>query len=575
LKAPRTSPVDRHGRRQTTGTPAVADPQAALGVGQSATNGKRAEKAIRFHCAESFLQIAERAFFVKPAAWALRLDPLSRSLVGVKEHPRKFDPWGERTPLLKPQCPKPLRSASMRVCTVQQMRDMDQAAIGTYGIPEVILMENAGLAAYRVLRERYGDPGGRSLICCGAGNNGGDGFVVARKILSDGGHPVVLLLGDPSRYRGAARSNFEMLDRLGTEVAAFQDRAQVRALVDSADLIVDAIFGTGLSKPVGGHYAEVIEMINASGKPVLSLDIPSGISGDSGRVLGVAVRADATVTFGLPKVGNLLYPGSAYGGECFVSRISFPPALTRAPALTIAVNQPPPLPPRNPAGHKGSFGDVLFIAGAAGYYGAPYLAAMAFLKAGGGYSRLAAPASIVPVIAARGSEIVFHPQAETEAGSLAYSNRDALEARIRQADMLVMGPGLSLDEETARLVGELTETTTIPLLLDGDALTILSASPARHRQTPRPDRSDAPPGRDGPPDRYERRSPSTGSCRPPAAGHPTVPGCRRAQGCRFADRLAGRPDLHQPQRQPRHGDGRRRRCPDRRHCSHVRAGPAL
>jgi NAD(P)H-hydrate epimerase len=366
------------------------------------------------------------------------------------------------------------------------MREMDQAAIGTYGIPEVILMENAGLAAYRVLRERYGDIGGRILICCGAGNNGGDGFVVARKILSDGGHPVVLLLGDPARYRGAARINFEMLNQLDAEVAAFQDRTQVRTLVANADLIVDAVFGTGLSKPVGGHYADVIDMINARDKPVLSLDIPSGISGDSGQVMGVAVRADATVTFGLPKVGNLLYPGCEYGGACFVSRISFPPALTRAPALTIAVNQPPPLPPRNPAGHKGSFGDVLFVAGAAGYYGAPYLAAMAFLKAGGGYSRLAAPASIIPVIAARGSEIVFHPQAETPAGSLAYSNRDALVARIRQADMLVMGPGLSLDEETARLVGELTETAAVPLLLDGDALTMLGASPARlaSRQAP-------------------------------------------------------------------------------------------
>ncbi len=365
----------------------------------------------------------------------------------------------------------------MKVCTVQQMRAMDQSAIAHYGIPELVLMENAGLAAYRVLADRWGLPAGRTLVCCGAGNNGGDGFVVARKILSDGGHPLVLLLGDPSRYRGAARTNFEMLTRLEAEVIEYKDPDQALSLIASADRIVDGIFGTGLSKPVRGHYAEVIAAINAAGKPVLSLDIPSGINGDSGQVMGVAVQADATVAFGLPKVGNLLYPGAHHGGVCYVTHISFPPALTQAPELAIAVNQPPPLPGRNPAGHKGSFGDVLFIAGAAGYYGAPYLAAMSFLKAGGGYSRLAAPASVVPVIAAQGSEIVFHPQAETAAGSLAYSNKAELLERIGQIDMLVMGPGLSLDDETARLVGELATSADVPLLLDGDALTMLSRSP--------------------------------------------------------------------------------------------------
>ena len=367
----------------------------------------------------------------------------------------------------------------MRVCTVEQMRSMDQAAIETYGIPELVLMENAGLAAYRVLAERYDARRARTLICCGAGNNGGDGFVVARKILSDGGHPVVLLLGDPARYRGAARTNFDILNRIGAEVVAFTDLTATQALIREADLIVDGIFGTGLSKPVGGHYAEVIAAINSSRTPVLSLDIPSGINGNAGQVMGTAIRADVTVTFGLPKVGNLLYPGCDHGGDCFVTRISFPPDLTRAPELHIAVNQPPPLPKRDPAGHKGTFGDVLFIAGAVGYYGAPYLAAMAFLKAGGGYARLAAPVSIVPVIAARGSEIVYHPQSETSAGSLAYRNKADLEARIRRADMLVMGPGLSLDQETARLIGDLTESTDVPLLLDGDALTVLSETPER------------------------------------------------------------------------------------------------
>ena len=232
----------------------------------------------------------------------------------------------------------------------------------------------------------------------------------------------------------------------------------VEDLLSACDLIVDGLLGTGLSKPVRGHYAEVIARVNASDRPVLSLDIPSGIHGDTGQVMGTAIRADLTVTFGLPKIGNLLYPGYQYGGTLYTSHIAFPPALTRAEHLTVAINHPPRIPERSPWGHKGTFGDTLFIAGAAGYYGAPYLAGMAHLKTGGGYARLAAPAAIVPTLAARGPEIVFLPQAETDTGSIALSNHDALVAAAQSRDMVVIGPGLSLNQETAQLVRRLAET---------------------------------------------------------------------------------------------------------------------
>ncbi|MCJ7737541.1 MAG: NAD(P)H-hydrate dehydratase, partial [Anaerolineae bacterium] len=235
-----------------------------------------------------------------------------------------------------------------------------------------------------------------------------------------------------------------------------------------------------------GRYREVIEIINASSKPVMSIDIPSGISGDSGQVMGCAVQADYTVTFGLPKLGNLLYPGFAHGGKLFVSHISFPPELTASESVLLATNDPLPIPPRRPDGHKGSFGDVLFIAGAAGYYGAPYFAAMSFMRAGGGYSRLAAPASIVPFLANKGSEIVYVPQAETADGGIALENRDALLELAGRMDLVVVGPGLSLQPETQQLVRELAATIEKPLLVDGDGITALclDLDIIRHRGAP-------------------------------------------------------------------------------------------
>jgi hydroxyethylthiazole kinase-like uncharacterized protein yjeF len=364
----------------------------------------------------------------------------------------------------------------MKIATVSQMRTMDRRAIEDFGIPEELLMENAGLAAYRVLRDRFPVQNRPILILCGSGNNGGDGLVVARKIFSDGGRPQVLLLGDPNRYQGAAALNWKIVQALAIDTQAYTAPKDLETHLANGPLVVDAILGTGLSKPVRGRYAQVIDQVNACPCPVLSLDIPSGIHGDTGRVMGTAVCADLTVTFGLPKVGNLLYPGCRYGGALYSSPISFPPELTRSPLLTIALNQPPPLPVRDPAGHKGTFGDVLFVAGAAGYYGAPFLSAMALLKAGGGYARLAAPASIVPTLAALGPELVFLPQAETADGSLALSNQDRLVELARPRDMVVVGPGLSRNEETAQLVRQLVQTVPGPVLVDGDGLTAISAA---------------------------------------------------------------------------------------------------
>jgi hydroxyethylthiazole kinase-like uncharacterized protein yjeF len=190
-------------------------------------------------------------------------------------------------------------------------------------------------------------------------------------------------------------------------------------------------------------------------------------------VMGRAVKADYTVTFGLPKIGNMLFPGYELCGKLFVTHISFPPIIYDTGSIKIEVNDPLLLPARNKNAHKGYFGEVLFIAGAASYFGAPYFAALSFLKAGGGYSRLAAPASITPFIANKGIEIVFVPQKETGSGSISLENRTDLLELSEKMDMVVLGPGLSLDEETRKLAMELTRDINKPLLLDGDGITAL------------------------------------------------------------------------------------------------------
>ncbi|APG27941.1 bifunctional ADP-dependent (S)-NAD(P)H-hydrate dehydratase/NAD(P)H-hydrate epimerase [Syntrophotalea acetylenivorans] len=365
----------------------------------------------------------------------------------------------------------------MNVSTVNQMRAMDRAAIEQYGIAEELLMENAGQAACTVLQSMAPIAGRRVLIFCGLGNNGGDGLVLARKLHSLSAKVQVYLLGDPNRFTGAARLNLDIVRRLPLNMSQLNACDTLADELTDCDTVVDALFGTGLSREISGLQEQVIELINNSGKPVLSLDIPSGVDGDTGQILGTAVQATATVTFGLPKIGNLLYPGFALCGTLHVSHISFPLALTEDKQLQVAINHPPPLPPRDVTGHKGSFGQALFIAGAASYLGAPRFAALSFLKAGGGYSRLATPETIVPYLSMQAGEVVFVPQLTTHSGSIALSNRAALLELAASQDFAVIGPGLSLDPQSQQLVCELVATLDIPLLIDADGISALCAKP--------------------------------------------------------------------------------------------------
>jgi hydroxyethylthiazole kinase-like uncharacterized protein yjeF len=370
-----------------------------------------------------------------------------------------------------------IRGYIVKVSSVHEMRNMDRTAVEKFGIIEELLMENAALATCSVILNTCGVAGKKFIIVCGIGNNGGDGFAIARKIHSNGGIVTVFILGDSTKLRGAAKMNFDIISRIPLEIQTVESVESIRSQVLHCDAIVDAIFGTGLTREVGGLYKDIIQLINAGNKTVFSVDIPSGVNGDTGKIMGAGVEADYTVTYGLPKRGTLLYPGYELCGELFVTHISFPLAIYEAEAIKVATNDPLPLPPKDMDAHKGDCGEVLFIAGAANYFGAPYFSAMSFLKAGGGYARLSAPMSITPFIAAQGSEIVFIPQKETVSGSIAYENRASLYDLAKMMDMVVLGPGLSLNEETQQLVRDLTQAIEKPLLIDGDGITAICQDP--------------------------------------------------------------------------------------------------
>ena len=364
----------------------------------------------------------------------------------------------------------------MKICRVAEMRRMDKQATEEFGIPPEILMENAGEAVYAVIQKEFGIEGKKFAVLCGPGNNGGDGFVIARKLHSRGAEVKVFLLADRAKYQGTAKKNLEIIDRFSIPIKEVTSIRQIKKGITAADIIIDALLGTGLDREVTGLLCQVIEAANASGKKIFAADIPSGINGDNGREMGVSIKADATVTFGLPKLGNLLYPGYSRGGKLYVSHISLPRSLYESKSITVELAQLVRLPERQPDTNKIDYGPVLVIAGAANYYWAPHASAYSFLKAGGGYVYLACPKSLAPSVARKSREIVIQPQQETTSGSIALSNKDDLIKLAEKMKMVILGPGLSLDKETQALVKILAEEIDKPLLIDGDGLTAIAGN---------------------------------------------------------------------------------------------------
>jgi hydroxyethylthiazole kinase-like uncharacterized protein yjeF len=369
----------------------------------------------------------------------------------------------------------------IKVVTAKEMQQLDRRASAEYGISSLVLMENAGsettremLAAFPALLRS------RVVILCGRGNNGGDGFVVARHLLNRGATVETYLFGRRAEVGGDARVNLEILEKMGAAPKEVRESGEVAALADriaSADVVVDALLGTGTHGPAEGLLAETIELVNRAGRSVVAVDIPSGLVADEPEVPGPAIRAGLTVTFALPKRCLLLYPAAGYAGTIRIVPIGIPSSLCRDPDLLLGLLEVQDValafPPRDPAAHKGTFGHVLVIAGSVGKTGAAALASLAALRVGAGLVTLAIPHSLNDAMEVKLTEVMTEPVAETEARSIGQEALDRLLHLAAGKSAVALGPGLGTHPSTQKLVHDLLSSMRLPIVLDADGINAL------------------------------------------------------------------------------------------------------
>jgi len=362
----------------------------------------------------------------------------------------------------------------MRVLTAAEARALDEAAIVDFGIPGLLLMEHAARAVAEAARARLG-PGGRVAVVTGAGNNGGDGWAAARLLHAAGAPVRVFHLIDPDELRGDAATNAAIWMRLGS-ASPFAEQAL--DYVGAGDVVIDAIFGTGLSRPPEGDFAAAIDAINAArvrGAKVVAVDVPSGLSADTGRPPGAVVQADCTVTFAARKRCHVLFPGVELCGEVEVADISIPPqAFLRLAARVRLLHEQwvrNLLPERAADTHKGTFGDLLVVAGSQGKSGAAAMCAKAALVGGAGLVTVATRRDALPQVLAHTMEAMGLEL--PGAGALGPGDEEALLEAAAGRDAILVGPGIPRGEATGALVARLLAEASCPLLLDADALNAL------------------------------------------------------------------------------------------------------
>lgn len=366
------------------------------------------------------------------------------------------------------------------------MGEIDRLASREYFIPSMVLMENAGLRVVESIRRYFGGTarGKRVLIFAGKGNNGGDGLVVARHLHNEGAEVKVFLLARPEELRGDPRTNLEIYQKMGGKVFPLLEhnhlqRADIALLY--ADLVVDAIFGTGFKGAALGIGGEVIDLINKAGKPVVAVDLPSGLEADTGRFHGPCIRATWTVTFALPKLGLVLEPGASVTGRLEVADIGIPRQLIESRGLKVHLVNAEwcrlYLKPREATAHKGTFGHVLVVGGSRGMTGAVALAAMGAVRAGAGLVTAAVPRSAQDIVAAQAKEIMTYGLPETAGGTLSREALPLILGLLGKCQVLAIGPGLSRDPSTTLLVRELLPQVRCPVVIDADALNALAEEP--------------------------------------------------------------------------------------------------
>ena len=365
----------------------------------------------------------------------------------------------------------------MKVATSEQMRGFDRRASDEFGVPSLVLMENAGRGVFEAVRDILGDlVGKRVTVVAGRGNNGGDGFVVARHLRDAGARVSVFLLGKPEDVRGEAKANLDILLESGVQVPSITSADEITVSLSNSHAIVDAVFGTGLHGEVTGLAADVVQAINSARKTIIAVDIPSGMDADTGEILGVCVKADCTVTFALPKIGLLTYPGAGSVGNMIVADIGIPKCLFEEVDVELIDQEmvASRLPVRPPDAHKGTFGTAILVAGSLGLTGAAAMASEAALRAGAGLSTLACPALLWNVMATKLTEVMTRGLPDGGVGAISSNALNEALELIEKGDAVVLGCGLGTDADTCEFVHRLVKSVRKPMIIDADGLNALS-----------------------------------------------------------------------------------------------------
>lgn len=391
------------------------------------------------------------------------------------------------------------KEKAMLLVTANEMQEMDQKTIHSFGIPGQVLMENAGRGAVRVLLSKINSKDTQKIaVLAGRGNNGGDGFVMARYLLEKGCRITVFLLAPKEAVKGDAKVNMQLFEKLcdrssDASLVEIRDETEFktnRSRLLHHDLFVDAVLGTGLNSDLRGLIKEAVDLMNESAKPVFAVDIPSGLNADTGKPMGTAVKAFATATFAFAKAGHLLYPGNLHTGELSIVDIGIPKFIADEKNIQLSLIEQAEIaalfPPRAFDSHKGSFGHLLVIAGSTGKTGAPALCANAAMRCGTGLVTLGVAESLNPALEPLVLEPMTHPLPENEKGFLSENCLKDILSLLKGKQALALGPGLGTRKGTARLVQKLVEQSPVPLVLDADAVNCLAEHPESLKKKSRP-----------------------------------------------------------------------------------------
>ena len=381
----------------------------------------------------------------------------------------------------------------MKVASASQMQNVDRRAILEFGIPGIVLMENAGRGVIEAIDKYFPENTVKKVnLIAGAGNNGGDGFVIGRHLINRGVEVSAFLLTKKEKVSGDARVNMELYQKLRPihELLSREDLIKFQNQINQNELIIDAIFGTGLASEVRGFYHDIIDYINTLPNPVISVDIPSGIDATTGKILGTAIHADLTVTFGLPKIGLVIHPGLEHSGILEVIDISIPAYLIEEENITVGLLEAhdlfPLLKQRDANSHKGHYGHLLVIAGSVGKTGAAAMTSEAALKIGAGLVTLGIPASLNPILEVKLTEVMTEPLPETNSHTIGSKAWPRIQELFDGKKAVAIGPGISTHPETIALVHNIIRNSPIPLIIDADGINALAENPTILKQATSP-----------------------------------------------------------------------------------------